>query len=68
MKNILKLNDGFIKFHGCGIYRRDGTNILIRDSSFRQWGLAQRYDIRGSSFRQWRLHKGLSQGLPHFKK
>ena len=29
MKNILKINDGFVKFHGCGIYRRDGTNILI---------------------------------------
>ena len=29
MKNILKLNDGFVKFHGCGIYRRDGTNILV---------------------------------------
>ena len=29
MKNILKINDGFVKFHGCGIYRRDGTNILV---------------------------------------
>ena len=30
MKNIVKnLQDGFIKYHGCGAYRRDGTNVLI---------------------------------------
>ena len=29
MKSILKLEDGFIKFHGCGLYTRDGTNILV---------------------------------------
>ena len=29
MKSILKLNDGFIKYHVCGLYRRDGTNILV---------------------------------------
>ena len=23
------LQDGFIKFHGCGIYHRDGSNVLI---------------------------------------
>ena len=30
MKNIVKnLQDGFIKYHGCGVCRRDGTNVLI---------------------------------------
>ena len=30
MKNIVKnLQDGFIKYHGCGVYRTDGTNVLI---------------------------------------
>ena len=29
MKSILKLNDGFIKYHGCSLYRRDRTNILV---------------------------------------
>ena len=29
MKNIVKnLQDGFIKYHGCGVCRRDGTNVL----------------------------------------
>ena len=22
------MQDGFIKFHGCGVYRRDGSNVL----------------------------------------
>ena len=29
MKSIKNLQDGFIKLHGYGIYRRDGTNILV---------------------------------------
>ena len=28
-KIVKNLQDGFIKYHGCGIYRRDGTNVLI---------------------------------------
>ena len=28
-KSVKNLQDGFIKFHGCGIYRRDGTNVLV---------------------------------------
>ena len=27
-KSVKNLQDGFIKFHGCGVYRRDGTNKL----------------------------------------
>ena len=27
-KSIKNIQDGFIKFHGCGVYRRDGTNVL----------------------------------------
>ena len=26
---VKKLQDGFIKFHGCGLYHRDGSNVLI---------------------------------------
>ena len=26
---IKKLQDGFIKYHGCGLYHRDGTNVLV---------------------------------------
>ena len=29
MKSVKNLQDGFIKYHGCGLYRRDGTNILV---------------------------------------
>ena len=29
MKNISKIENDFIKFHGCGIYRRDGTKVLV---------------------------------------
>ena len=30
MGRIVKnLQDGFIKFHGCGVYHRDGSNVLI---------------------------------------
>ena len=30
MSKIVKiLHDGFIKYHGCGIYHRDGSNVLI---------------------------------------
>ena len=28
-KSVKNLQDGFIKYHGCGIYRRDGTNVLV---------------------------------------
>ena len=28
-KNVKNLQDGFIRYHGCGIYRRDGTNVLV---------------------------------------
>ena len=28
-KIVENLQDGFIKYHGCGIYRKDGTNVLI---------------------------------------
>ena len=28
MKSIKNLQNNFIKFHGCGLYRKDGTNIL----------------------------------------
>ena len=27
-KSVKNLQDGFIKFHGCGIYRRDGSKVL----------------------------------------
>ena len=27
-KSVKNLQDGFIKFHGCGVYRRDGSNVL----------------------------------------
>ena len=27
-KSVKNLQDGFIKFHGCGAYRRDGSNVL----------------------------------------
>ena len=27
-KSVKSLQDGFIKFHGCGVYRRDGSNVL----------------------------------------
>ena len=27
-KSVKNLQDGFIKFHGCGAHRRDGTNVL----------------------------------------
>ena len=27
-KSVKNLQDDFIKFHGCGIYRRDGSNVL----------------------------------------
>ena len=29
MKSVKNLQGGFIKYHGCGLYRRDGTNILV---------------------------------------
>ena len=28
-KSVKNLQDGFIRYHGCGIYRRDGTNVLV---------------------------------------
>ena len=28
-KSVKNLQDGFIKYHGCEIYRRDGTNVLV---------------------------------------
>ena len=28
MKSIKNLQNNFIKFHGCGLYRKDGTNVL----------------------------------------
>ena len=27
-KSVKNLQDGFIKYHGCGVYRRDGSNVL----------------------------------------
>ena len=27
-KSVKNLQDGFIKFYGCGVYRRDGSNVL----------------------------------------
>ena len=27
-KSVKNLQDSFIKFHGCGVYRRDGSNVL----------------------------------------
>ena len=29
MKSFKNLQDGFIKYHGCGIYHRDGSNVLV---------------------------------------
>ena len=30
MGRIVKiLQDGFIKYHGCGLYHRDGSNVLV---------------------------------------
>ena len=26
---VKNLQDGFIKYHGCGIYHRDGSNVLV---------------------------------------
>ena len=28
-KSVKNLQDGFIRYHGCGIYRRDETKVLI---------------------------------------
>ena len=28
-RSYKKLQDSFIKFHGCGVYRKDGTNVLV---------------------------------------
>ena len=33
-KIVKNLQDGFIKYHGCGIYRRDGTNVLITKKDY----------------------------------
>ena len=27
-KSVKNLQDGFIKYHSCGVYRRDGSNVL----------------------------------------
>ena len=27
--SVNNLQDGFIRYHGCGIYRRDGRNVLV---------------------------------------
>ena len=29
MKTVKNLQDGFIKYHGCSIYHRDGSNVLV---------------------------------------
>ena len=31
-KNVKNLQDGFIKYRGCGVYRRDGSNVLCTKS------------------------------------
>ena len=31
-KSVKNLQDGFIKFHGCGVYRRDGSNVLCTET------------------------------------
>ena len=31
-KSVKSLQDGFIKYHGCGVYRRDGSNVLCTKS------------------------------------
>ena len=30
-RSIKNLQTDFIKFHGCGAYRRDGTNVLCTE-------------------------------------
>ena len=29
MGRIVKNLDGFIKYHGCGLYHRDGSNVSV---------------------------------------
>ena len=32
-RSVENLQTDFIKFHGCGVYRRDGTNVLCTEKN-----------------------------------